>query len=106
MSSKSTRQSATIRCAQIFTLCSICAACGGSAAKKQIQPVYDKQTGRLQLLKYDSNKNGTIDTVSYMDGSRVLRIEIDADEDGKVERWEYYGADQKIEKIGLSREND
>lgn len=41
-----------------------------------------------------------------MDGSRVLRVEIDTDHDGKVDRWEYYGADQRLEKVGFSRAND
>lgn len=76
------------------------------AGDKQIEPVYDKDTGRLQRLNYDANKNGKVDTVSFMDGARVLRIEIDKDEDGKVERWEHYGADQTIEKVGFSRAND
>src|SRR3954452_6141439 len=71
-----------------------------------IQPVYDKLTGKLQLLKYDSDGDGKIETWSYMDGSRVLRIEIDKDEDGKIDRWEYYDADQKLAKIGTSRAND
>src|SRR2546427_9069613 len=81
-------------------------ACGDDAdAKKRIEPVYDK-TGKLQLLKYDANGNGKVDTWSYMDGARVVRIEIDKDEDGKIDRWEYYGADQKLEKVGTSRTND
>jgi len=75
-------------------------------AAKKIEPVYDKKTGKLQLLKYDSNGNGVIDTWSYMDGARVVRIEIDKDEDGKIDRWEYYGPDQKIEKVGFSRAKD
>ena len=41
-----------------------------------------------------------------MDGTRVLRIDIDNDEDGKLDRWEYYDADQRLEKIGTSRAND
>ena len=77
-----------------------------SDAAKRIQPVYDQKTGKLQLLKYDSNGNGVTDTWSYMDGTRVVRIEIDKDEDGKIDRWEYYGADQKIEKVGFSRAQD
>jgi len=77
-----------------------------SDASKRIEPVYDQKTGKLQLLKYDSNGNGTIDTWSYMDGARVVRIEIDKDEDGKIDRWEYYGTDQRIEKVGFSRSND
>jgi hypothetical protein len=69
-------------------------------------PEYDPATGKLQRLKYDSDGDGKIDTVSYMDGARVVKIEIDKDEDGKVDRWEYYGPDQKIEKIGFSRAGD
>ena len=69
-------------------------------------PEYDPQTGKLRLLKYDSNGDGKIDTVSYMDGARVVKIEIDMDQDGKVDRWEYYGPDQKLEKVGISRVGD
>lgn len=78
--------------------------CGGASDRERaaIEPVYDRSTGRLQLLKYDSNHNGKVDTISHMDGALVLRIEIDKDEDGKIERWEYYGADQKLEKVGFS----
>jgi hypothetical protein len=84
------------------------AACqnSGTAGARFIQPQYDEQTGRLKQLAYDSDKNGRTDTISYMDGARVLRIEIDKDEDGKVDRWEHYGPDQKLEKIGVSRPND
>ena len=77
-----------------------------SPEPSNIEPVYDKLTGKLQLLKYDSNADGRVDTWSYMDGTRVLRIEIDTDEDGKLDRWEYYDANQKIEKTGVSRVND
>jgi len=65
--------------------------------------VYARDSGKLQLLKLDSNGNGKPDTFSYMDGARIIRIEIDKDEDGLIDRWEYYGADQKLEKVGFSR---
>ena len=82
--------------------------CGpdSAEARKRITPEYDTKTGRLSLLKYDANGNGVVDTWSYMDGARVVRIEIDKDEDGKIDRWEYYGADQKLAKVGFSRQND
>ncbi len=76
------------------------------ADRRNIEPVYDEKTGRLQLLKYDANGNGKPDTLSYMDGARVLRIEIDRNEDGRTERWEYYGPDQKLERVGFSRAGD
>jgi hypothetical protein len=87
-------------CALLFSL--------GCRAQKaaDIEPIYSKLTGKLELLKYDSNGNGKIDTWSYMDGTRVLRIEIDKDEDGKMERWEYYDLNQKLQKTGTSRQND
>src|SRR5580765_7705982 len=78
----------------------------GDEARKRMTPEYDKTTGKLALLKYDSDGNGKVDTWSYMDGPRVVRIEIDKNEDGKIDRWEYYDANQKLEKIGTSRAQD
>jgi hypothetical protein len=75
-------------------------------ARRRIQPVYDRETGKLTLLKYDSNGDGKPDTFSYMDGSQVVRIEIDEDGDGTIDRWEYYTRDQKLEKVGFSRAHD
>ena len=88
-------------------LLSACAEPGGDpAAKKRMSPEYDKATGKLTLLKYDSDGNGKDDTFSYMDGARVIRIEIDKDEDGTIDRWEHYDANQKLAKIGTSRAQD
>lgn len=89
--------------AQVLMACRTRAAAG---PHNLVEPVYDKQTGRLTLLKYASGGDGSIDTYCYMDGSRVVRIEIDQDRDGRIDRWEYYTADQKLEKIGFSRAND
>ena len=93
---------------QILFLALILTACEriDGDSKKRISPEYDKATGKLTLLKYDSNGNGKVDTWSYMDGARVLRIEIDNDEDGKIDRWEHYGPDKQLEKIGSSRARD
>jgi hypothetical protein len=84
----------------------VSAGCQRRPETRRIEPVYDPKTGKLQLLKYDSNGNGVIDTWSYMDGARAVRIDIDGNEDGKIERWEYYGANQKLEKVGFSRSKD
>jgi hypothetical protein len=85
---------------------SACSDSKGDEARKRITPEYDKATGKLKLLKYDSKGTGTIDTWSYMDGARVVRIEIATHGDGKVDRWEYYDANQKLAKIGSSRAQD
>lgn len=93
-------------CCVVFACAVLPAACQRRTGAKRIEPVYDPKTGKLQLLKYDSNGNGAIDTWSYMDGARAVRIDIDSDEDGKIDRWEYYGPNQQIEKIGFSRAKD
>jgi len=83
-----------------------CVSCADSNSGAGIIPAYDKETGRLQRLDYDSDKDGRVDTVSYMDGQKVVRIEIDKNQDGKVERWEHYDQSQKLERVGFSRSND
>jgi hypothetical protein len=75
----------------------------GNGQDRRIDSVYNKKTGRLELLKFDSDGDGKFDTFSYMDGSTVLRIEIDRDEDGKIDRWEYYGPGKSLERVALSR---
>lgn len=88
-------------------LCALfAAACGNTDSGAGPKPVYDQQTGKLQRLDYDSDKDGKVDTVSFMDGKNVVRIEIDKNQDGKVERWEHYGQSQKLERVGFSRSND
>lgn len=77
-----------------------------AVSSKNVEPVYDSNTGRLQLLKYASKGDGKVDTWSYMDGVHIRRIEIDHDEDGKIDRWEYYDNRGKLEKIGFARSND
>jgi hypothetical protein len=74
--------------------------------EKKLVPVYDPLTGKLQLLKYASKENGRFDTFRYMDGAQITRIEIDSDGDGQIDRWEHYGPDQKLEKVGFSLQND
>jgi hypothetical protein len=66
-------------------------------------PTYDKATGKLKELTYDSNHNGKIDTWTEMDGARPLRSRIDRDEDGTIDRWEYYDAAGALTKVGFSR---
>ena len=80
--------------------------CTRQPAGEKPRAEYDKETGRLKRLTYDANKNGRNDAVSIMDGTRIDRIELDLDENGKVERWDFYRADRTLEKVGLSRMND
>src|SRR5262245_6124589 len=74
--------------------------------KKTTIPTYDNKTGKLTQLTYDRNKNGKIDTWTDMDGTRALRSRIDLDEDGKIDRWEYYDDKGGVVKVGFSRMQD
>ncbi len=74
--------------------------------KAGIKPTYDKTTGKLAELTYDSNHNGRIDTWTDMDGARPLRTRIDRNEDGKLDRWEYYDGTGQLQKVGFSRKDD
>jgi len=74
-------------------------------AKQTTKPTYDKTTGKLTQLTYDRNGNGVIDTWTDMDGAKPLRSRIDLDEDGKIDRWEYYDDQGKLMKVGFSRNN-
>lgn len=71
-----------------------------------IEPVYHQETGALTLLKHDADQNGVVDTVSVMQGPRIVRIDIDRDQDGRIDRWEHYGPSQTLERVGFSRARD
>jgi hypothetical protein len=68
-----------------------------------IHPSYDKVTGRLTQLAYDSNANGQADTWTEMDGTRPLRSRIDTNGDGRVNRWEEYDEHGRLARVGFSR---
>ncbi len=89
----------------VFVLAAALAGCRDKPENAAIQATYDK-TGYLRMLTYDSNRNGKPDTWSHMEGSTIARIEIDADEDGIIDRWEYYDSNQKLQKVGTARMRD
>ena len=74
--------------------------------KATTKATYDPSTGRLTELTFDSNKNGKIDTWTEMDGTRAVRSRLDRDEDGRIDRWEYYDAAGRVTRVGFSRKND
>lgn len=85
---------------------SACSSPPPDPAKATTRPTYDKTTGKLTQLTYDRNKNGTIDTWTDMDAAAPLRSRIDTNEDGKVDRWEYYNGAGQVLKVGFSRKDD
>jgi hypothetical protein len=74
--------------------------------KRTTVPTYDPATGKLTQLTYDANRNGRVDTWTSMEGARPLRSRIDRNEDGKIDRWEYYDDSGVLVKVGFSRKDD
>ena len=64
------------------------------------------EAGTLRQVSISKEKDGRPNIDSYMDGTKFLRIEIDQNEDGRIDRWEYYSADGRLEKVGFSRAGD
>jgi len=71
-----------------------------------VKATYSKSSGKLELITYDTNKDGKVDAWSRMDGTRLVSMEIDRDFDGVVDRWEHYSPDGALEKVGFSRASD
>ena len=77
---------------------------GGSAeSRRDVTPVYNKETGRLAELTSDRDGDGKVDTRAFMDGIRIQRVEIDRDKDGRTDRWEFYSAERPANDPQLER---
>ena len=83
-----------------------CSDPGTEQAKTTIVATYDESTGRLKEMTFDQDKNGTVDSWTEMDAARPVRTRMDRNEDGKLDRWEYFNADGTLEKVGFSRRDD
>jgi len=77
-----------------------------TGAGGEVDAKYDKVTGKLSQLTISNLSDGKPNVISHMDGAKLVRIDIDKDADGSIDRWEYYGADERLEKVGISRSHD
>src|SRR5262245_55242050 len=95
----------TLRIMAFLVVSSVLVACSLQDATPHDQPAatYDQASGRLKELAFDTTRNGRNDAIGFMDGTRVHRIEVDEDEDGKVDRWEFYDSKRRLERVGFSR---
>ena len=80
--------------------CAVFACCAGEPGPPSIEAQFDKNSGQLSQLTVSKTIDGKPNITSYMAGNKFLHIEIDADEDGRIDRWEYYGDEQKLHKVG------
>jgi hypothetical protein len=67
---------------------------------------YDADSGRLRRLEFDALRNGRNNAVGIMDGTRIERIELDLDEDGLVDRWDFYRDGRRLDRVGFSQLKD
>jgi hypothetical protein len=76
-----------------------------ACARNPVHPIYDA-AGAIRRLDYDNDRNGRVEMRSYLLNGRPVRIEIDGNNDGVVDRWEYYGENGQLDRIGASSESD
>jgi hypothetical protein len=102
----------------------LAAACGGSAGLPPRTPprvtgpdgkqyylldkgpykAYYDAWGRLERFDYDSNADGRPDVIAHHRGAKLPSLlEVDADFDGTIDRWEDYDAAGRLVKVGTAR---
>jgi hypothetical protein len=76
-----------------------------ACARDRVTPVYNA-AGAITRLDYDTDRDGRVDMRAYLESGRTVRIEGDGNGDGIIDRWEYYGADGTLVRLGTSSESD
>jgi hypothetical protein len=84
----------------------ICTALLAGCASEDARPVYGPDSRLLERIDYDTDRNGRVDARLYFSQGRPARLEVDANADGLVERWELYSRDGNMEKLGTSSLGD
>ena len=69
-----------------------------AASDPRVQRTYDSGTGRVTMVAFAADGSVRIDHWAYMDGERLLRLDIDDNHDGRVDRREYYGPGERLER--------
>jgi len=91
-------------CGFTAALC-LAAVAASACARDRVVPVYDS-AGAIRRLDYDTNRDGLIEMRTYLVDGRAARLEADGNGDGVIDRWEYYGADGSLTRIGTSTASD
>ena len=64
----------------------------------RVSRAYNPATGKLTLVAYAADGSLRLDHLCYMDGERLLRMDVDDNAHGAVERREYYGPGERLER--------
>jgi hypothetical protein len=87
----------------LLVLAAACADPEAARIKATTRATYDPKTGKLAEITYDRNKNGVIDTWTQMDGKCPVSSAIDTNEDGFIDRWEFYEHCGRLTRVGILR---
>lgn len=91
----------------LVVLAAVAAGCGRqgapAAGRDGVVPSYNADTGKLERITFDRNKDGKVDAWLFMDGTRAVRAELDENHDGDVDRWEHYRAGGEVEAGAMPR---
>jgi len=79
--------------------------CGCAGDVTPVVSSYDPLTRELLRIDVDTNRDGVIDTRTYMRGTVAYRTEVDGNADGRIDRWEYL-ADGALHSVGSSSGDD
>lgn len=79
---------------------------GVACAPSDADPVYNPDTRELERIDYDTNRDGTVEARLYFLTGRPTRLEVDADGDGHIDRWELYREDGALARVGTSTQGD
>lgn len=91
----------------VFLLLTLTAAgCSSSPTPGEAPRAEYDNVGQLRQLVFDASRNGRNDAVAETEGFRIASIAVDLDEDGKVDRWDFYDEERQLEKMGFSRSKD
>jgi hypothetical protein len=85
---------------------SLLAAGCATAPEPRAEGVYAHDSRALVRLDYDYDGDGRIDVRTYMRNGRPVRLEGDGNRDGVIDRWEYYGGNGALLRIGGSTRGD
>jgi hypothetical protein len=79
--------------------------CGCLADATTVVSSYDPLTRELLRIDVDTNRDGVIDSRTYMRGTVAYRTEVDGNGDGRIDRWEYL-ANGVLQRVGSASAGD
>ena len=64
----------------------------------RVRKEFDPRTGQLLSVAFDSDGNLRLDTWSYMEADRLIRMDVDDDENGTIDRRSFYSTGEVLDR--------